>query len=438
MSIKEFIKDLNNDNLNIRKYFSNPEDLEISLLELENVIGMKKIKGQILKQIKTFISSNAKGIYRDSDRKHCLLCGPPGCGKTTVGKILCKIWVSIGFIGKTGNKHKVKYPTFNKIQDELIRRQRVELTEYKSKVRGYKICMNNITKVSTINRRILNNLITQQHSINPNVYESLMSDISSTLKILDKGHRDMMKTTSIESYIKNSIELSSDKSMEDTGEELDAPFNVYNRNDVISRYVGDTAHRCTKAMNDSLDGVAYFDEAYNLCNDSHGMSDTYGREALTTINQYMDTHSARIIVVFAGYKDDIYNNLFRVQKGLESRFTNKFDIEAYTAEELTKIFIQRLSKSSWKMEETPGLVAIIRENMSIFKYQGRDMDTLAMYTKNIVSENIYESVLRKEKIPDKITDLNIVKKAVAIFKQNSIGNVRERNDVDRVMDILRG
>ena len=90
------------------------------------------------------------------------------------------------------------------------------------------------------------------------------------------------------------------------------------------------------------------------------------------------------------------------------------------------------------MEETPGLVAIIRENMSIFKYQGRDMDTLAMYTKNIVSENIYESVLRKEKIPDKITDLNIVKKAVAIFKQNSIGNVRERNDVDRVMDILRG
>ena len=36
-----------------------------------------------------------ENIYSEKDRKHCLLCGPPGCGKTTVAKILCKICAKI-------------------------------------------------------------------------------------------------------------------------------------------------------------------------------------------------------------------------------------------------------------------------------------------------------------------------------------------------------
>ena len=141
------------------------------------------------------------------------------------------------------------------------------------------------------------------------------------------------------------MEVEIDKEMQKTSDNVDLPFYVYNRNDVISRYVGDTAHRATKAMNDALGGVAYFDEAYNLCNNSHGFGDSYGKEALTVINQYMDDFSDRLIVVFSGYKDDIYNGPFRVQQGLESRFTNKFEIEAYTPEELTQDFHSKISSS---------------------------------------------------------------------------------------------
>ena len=89
----------------------------------------------------------------------------------------------------------------------------------------------------------------------------------------------------------------------------------------------------------------------------------------------MDTFSDRLIVVFSGYKEDIYNGLFKAQRGLESRFTNKFDIEAYTPDEMTQIFIQRLNMSGWRMEKTLELVGLIKENFSIFKYFGRDMDT---------------------------------------------------------------
>ena len=134
-------------------------------------------------------------------------------------------------------------------------------------------------------------------------------------------------------------------------------------------------------MTDALDGVAYFDEAYNLCNDSTGLSDSYGRVALTTINQFMDEYADRLIVVFAGYKNEIYNNLFKTQRGLESRFTNKFEIERYNHEELTRIFIQRLEYSEWIIDNTPELNNLIKENYKLFEFQGRDMDTLAMYTK---------------------------------------------------------
>ena len=188
-------------------------------------------------------------------------------------------------------------------------------------------------------------------------------------------------------------------------------------------------------MNDALDGVAYIDEAYNLCNDSSGFSDSYGREALTTINQYMDEHADKLIVVFAGYKDDIYNNLFRVQKGLESRFTNKFEIERYSPQELTLIYIQRLKYSQWYVDESLELHKIIKDNFSLFEYQGRDMDTLALYTKNIVSENIYESIQTGQEFSSKITDLDIVRKAVEIFRQNMVRS--EGINSDRPEDNLR-
>ena len=107
--------------------------------------------------------------------------------------------------------------------------------------------------------------------------------------------------------------IETDSSLQNTKDNEDMPFYIYNRNDVISRYVGDTAHRCTKAMMEALEGVAYFDEAYNLCNNNSSFDDTYGREALTSINEFMEEHSDKLIVVFAGYKKEIYNNVTKLR-----------------------------------------------------------------------------------------------------------------------------
>lgn len=434
--IEKFISELSNKNNVAMNHFGNKELLVSSLRELDSVIGMRKIKSQIIKQIKTFISTKAKNIYSEKDRKHCLLCGPPGCGKTTVAKILCKIWIGMGFIGGVGPNKKIN--SFNKLQDEMIRKQKEDIKEYKEKLKLCSRIVLNLGRVETVSKRSLSNIVSVKDSMPRNVYTELFNDLTGSNNIIEESNKLMKNINTVKEQSYKGMEVEIEKEMEATKEDLDLPFYLYNRNDIVSRYVGDTSHRCTKAMNEALGGVAFFDEAYNLCNDSNGLSDSYGRVALTIINQYMDTYSDRLIVVFSGYKEDIYNNLFKAQKGLESRFTNKFDIEAYTAEELTRIFIQRLELSGWKINFSQELVSIIKQHYDKFKYFGRDMDTLALYVKNVMSENVYDDIITGNSFSSTITDLNVVKKAVSIFLDNSIDVSDTKSDFEKLAEVLRG
>ena len=437
MSIREFLTDLDKADSKIKGYFNNLSLLRSSLTELDNVIGMNNVKSQIVKQIKTYISNKAKGIYKENDRKHCLLCGPPGCGKTTVGKILCKVWVAVGFIGRDASGVPKKVATFNKAQDELIRNQRQEIREYKDRLKVAVSTINNTARACGLCKRSVANLVRLKDGRSNNQIDDIINDISSANTLLEDSQKITPSLMKIKSNSMQGFGIEVDNTMVESKDTSDLPFYVYNRNDVVSRYVGDTTHRCTKAMTEALDGVAYFDEAYNLCTDTNGFGDSYGRVALTTINQFMDEHADKLIVVFAGYKEDIYNNLFRAQKGLESRFTNKFEIEKYTPNELTKIFIQRLSYADWFITETPELRKLIHDNFDLFKYQGRDMDTLALYTKNIMSEKLYDDILDGKSIPNQINDLDVVRKAIGIFKQNMIGTVKEESELEKMVNLLR-
>ena len=433
--LKEFIKELEKKNSRIANVFQDRKMLISSLKELDDVIGMKKIKSQIVKQIKTFITAKKQGLYNDKDRKHCLLCGPPGCGKTMVAKVLCKIWIAIGFISGTGGSKKIT--TFNQLQDELIRKQKKDINEYRKKMASANKIVMNLGRVSMISRRTLSNAVNVRTDIPARVYHEMFNDLTAANNIVEESNKIAAEINTVKNESYKGMEVEIEKEMQTTKEDVDLPFYLYNRNDVISRYVGDTAHRCTKAMNDALGGVAYFDEVYNLCNDSMGFGDSYAREALTGINQYMDTYSDRLIVVFSGYKEEIYNTIFKVQKGLESRFTNKFDIEAYTPGELALIFIQRLKISGWELENSTELEKIFKDNYRLFEYHGRDMDTLAVYTKNVMSERIYSNIVDGQKFPTMITDLEVVRHAIEIFKSNMIKVNSSKNDFERLAEVLR-
>lgn len=444
MYITEFLKELENSDEKIKSCFGNIKLLKNSLIELNEVIGMDKIKKQIIKQIKTHIVNKTKGITNKDlkERKHCLLCGPPGCGKTTVGKILCKIWVGIGFIGQNStNTVPKKLATFNKVQDELIRNQRQNIKEYKDKLKIAISTVNNTNYASNLCKKSVNNLIKLKSGKNNPILDELINDISSAKNSLEEIRKIIPSLNSNnKSNNMQGFGLESNNTMITTKEDSDLPFYVYNRNDLISRFVGDTTHRTTIALTEALDGVAYFDEAYNLCNNTNSMGDPYGQEALTAINQFMDDHSDKLIVVFAGYKNEIINNLFESQPGLKSRFMNKFEIEEYTSDELTKILIQRLRYSDWHLKESNELRKLIKDNFELFKFQGRDMDTLSTYITNVISEKAFEDILEGKEFTKNITNLDIVREALEIFKDNTMsgsGNNNDNNDFKKLVNLLR-
>jgi len=64
------------------------------LEELNNMIGMNKLKDSIVDQIVYF----AQDLHKGNDFMHTVIYGPPGTGKTEVAKIMGKIFSSIGIL----------------------------------------------------------------------------------------------------------------------------------------------------------------------------------------------------------------------------------------------------------------------------------------------------------------------------------------------------
>ena len=70
-------------------------NIKSPLIELKNMIGMNKLKNNIVDQILYFIQNLHKGtLILISDFMHTVIYGPPGTGKTETAKIMGKIFLN--------------------------------------------------------------------------------------------------------------------------------------------------------------------------------------------------------------------------------------------------------------------------------------------------------------------------------------------------------
>jgi SpoVK/Ycf46/Vps4 family AAA+-type ATPase len=75
-------------------------DIKEPLEELNNMIGMKDLKNNIVDQILYFVQELHKGNLSSGDFMHTVIYGPPGTGKTEIAKIMGKIYSKIGILNK--------------------------------------------------------------------------------------------------------------------------------------------------------------------------------------------------------------------------------------------------------------------------------------------------------------------------------------------------
>jgi type VII secretion ATPase EccA len=108
------------------------------------------------------------------------------------------------------------------------------------------------------------------------------------------------------------------------------------RKDFVAEYEGQSAVKTTKTIDRALGGVLFIDEAYTLVQERDGRADPFGTEALDTLLARMENDRDQLVVIIAGYSNDI-DRLLEVNDGLRSRFSNRIEFESYSPEEIAQI-----------------------------------------------------------------------------------------------------
>jgi len=258
-------------------------DCLIPLRKLNDLVGMDDLKKNIIDQILFFVQD-----LNTNEMMHTCLTGPPGVGKTTLGKILAELYCSLGFL-KSNN------------------------------------------------------------------------------------------------------------------------FTVVSRPDLIAGYIGQTALKTQKVLNNNLGGVLFIDEAYSL---GKGGDEDYSHECIDTINKFLSENTTDFIMIIAGYRDDLDKYFFGLNKGLRRRFPWTYDISKYTTKNLKEIFQYQVNQNRWKLE-CMDLEKIFIENKDIFDNNGGD--TLILFDKAKICHS--RRVFGKKKKFKKILNEEDISRAISLVKK---------------------
>ncbi|MGN0847734.1 MAG: AAA family ATPase [Kiritimatiellia bacterium] len=145
------------------------------------------------------------------------------------------------------------------------------------------------------------------------------------------------------------------------------------RSGLVGRYAGETAVKTNQKCDDAMGipprideqgrpvelspveraaavarapgGILFIDEVYQLAG---GDTDNYGKEAVATLLKRMEDNRDKLIVIVAGYTDEMRDFLC-LNSGLASRFAKKIEFADYTTAELARIFRSMVKRNQFKL-----------------------------------------------------------------------------------------
>ena len=231
------------------------QDLTAALAELEGLVGLEEVKAEVRKianLVKVNEARKAQGLKTPPMTYHMVFTGNPGTGKTTVARIVARIFVSLGIIG---NKTVVE-----------------------------------VDRSGLVGR--------------------------------------YMGETAVK-----------------TNQKIDEAIGIPPKFDKSGRPVEMTANERAAATAKCPGGVLFIDEAYQLVG---GDNDEYGKEAIATVLKRMEDNRDKLIVIAAGYTDEM-RDFLAANSGLKSRFAKQIEFADYTSGELAKIFRSMAKKNQFKL-----------------------------------------------------------------------------------------
>lgn len=195
-------------------------------------------------------------------------------------------------------------------------------------------------------------------------------------------------------------------------------FTKVTRSDLVAKYLGQTAIKTRDLIKKCEGGILFIDEVYSLGN--REQKDSFSKEAIDTLNEHLTEKKNSLICIVAGYKDEVNECFFSFNKGLESRFPIRFEVEGYDYKELFQIFRQKIIKSNWTLSDKI-TEDFFKDNELVFKYYGRDVENFLTQIKRCHSRRVF-TLSNSEKTLVKIEDM---KNALKLFKSQNKKDNRE-------------
>ena len=155
-------------------------------------------------------------------------------------------------------------------------------------------------------------------------------------------------------------------------------FRKVVRSDLIAGYLGQTALKTNKVIEEALGGVLFIDEAYALGNSEK--RDSFAKECIDTLCEALSNHKDKLMVIIAGYEEELNSCFFNFNPGLKSRFPWILKTDHSTPEQLREIFLKKIKEINWDIKKDNVKVDFFKENKDLFKYYGRDIEILVMKT----------------------------------------------------------
>ena len=165
-------------------------------------------------------------------------------------------------------------------------------------------------------------------------------------------------------------------------------FKKVTRSDLIAGYLGQTALKTENVIKQTLGGVLFIDEAYALGNSEK--KDSFAKECIDTLCEALSNYKDSIMVIIAGYENELKECFFNYNQGLESRFSWRFKTEEFSPKELLLIFKKKIYDAKWSLIVEKALTdEWFEERKDNFKSYGRDIETLFAKTKISHSRRIF-------------------------------------------------
>lgn len=166
-------------------------------------------------------------------------------------------------------------------------------------------------------------------------------------------------------------------------------FHTAKKHDLIGSYLGHTAAKTAKLLEECRGGVLFIDEIYSFGNaDGKDGKDIYVKECVDLIMEFMSENKSDFVLVVAGYKMDIQRFFLTMNDGLERRFPIHLAIGTYTALEMRDIFFKKVADLKWEITPNAIDTSFFEKEREYFKFFGGDMETLLSKCKYSHSRNL--------------------------------------------------